>query len=279
MTRPPKLVAALGFVLAGPSLVAACSGDDRPSSECVDRAAEALRTCARGPTLAGIDVSYYQGDVDWAAVKGAGQSFAFVRVSDGLRVPDSKFADNWPAVKEVGLVRGVYQYFRPAQDPIEQADLLLDRVRAAGGFVDEDLPPVLDLETDGGLAPAAVVERARAWLDHVEAKLAIKPIVYTAAFMSDVLGTSFGGYVLWVANYGATCPRMPSGWTDWQFWQTSDTGRVDGVSGNVDTNLFNGTAADLTALTLGGSRAADAGASPPLSQGDAGAARPDDCAR
>jgi lysozyme len=171
-------------------------------------------------------------------------------VSDGVNYPDSKFAANWPAVKKAGLVRGLYQYFRPTQDVQAQVDLLFNKLNAAGGLQPGDLPPVLDLETDGGLASSTVVARAKDWLAKVEAKIGVKPIVYTAAFMSQTIGTNFGGYPLWVANYGATCPLMPSGWTNWSIWQNSDSGAVSGVNGNVDTNFFNGDDAKLSGLTL-----------------------------
>lgn len=241
-----------------------CSSDAEPSSECLGDTAAALRTCAAGTTLKGVDVSYYQGTVNWASVKAAGQSFAFARVSDGVSYPDSKFATNWPAMKKAGIVRGVYQYFRPTQDVQAQVDLLFAKLNAAGGLLPGDLPPVLDLETDGGLAASVVVSRAKAWLAKVEAKLGVKPIVYTAAFMSNTIGTSFGAYPLWVANYGATCPLMPSGWTSWKIWQNADNGSVGGIGGNVDTNVFNGNLAALQALTLKPATppATDAGAAP-----------------
>lgn len=235
---------------AGVGTTGCSSEEGAPSSECTGETAAALRTCAAGATLKGIDVSYYQGTVDWAKVKGAGQAFAFVRVSDGVNYPDSKFAANWPAVKKAGLVRGVYQYFRPTQDVQAQVDLLLNKLAAAGGLQPGDLPPVLDLETDGGLAASTVVARAKDWLAKVEAKIGAKPIVYTAAFMSQTIGTSFGSYPLWVANYGATCPLMPSGWTNWSFWQNSDSGTVSGVASPVDTNYFNGDGPKLQGLTL-----------------------------
>lgn len=256
------------FLLAcGGAATSGCSSDTEPGDECLGETSDALRTCAAGATLNGIDVSYYQGTVNWSAVKGAGQSFAFARVSDGVSYPDSKFTTNWPAMKKAGVVRGVYQYFRPTQDVQAQVDLLFSKLAAAGGLAPGDLPPVLDLETSGGLPSATVVARAKSWLAKVEAKIGVKPIVYTAAFMSSSIGTSFGPYPLWVANYGATCPLMPSGWTVWKFWQRSDSGKVAGVSGNVDTNLFNGSLTALQALTL---KAADPDPTPPEERPDFG---------
>ncbi len=256
LTIPVALSAAL---LAG-----ACSSET-PSHECVGRSSEALKVCPGASTLKGVDVSYYQGTVDWAKVKAAGNTFAFVRVSDGKNTIDTKFAANWAGTRNAGLVRGLYQFFRPGQDPIVQADVLLTQLAAAGGMRPGDLPPVLDLETVDGQPTATIVARAKAWLTHVEAALKIRPIVYTAAFMSDVTGTHFSTYPLWVANYGATCPTMPTGWSKWRFWQNADNGSVPGVAGNVDTNLFDGTLTDLRAMTL---QAPDAG------PGDAGAPGP-----
>ncbi len=216
-----------------------------------DTAAE-LKTCAGPSTLVGLDVSSYQGTIDWAKVKADGQKFAFIRVTDGLNTIDSKFAANWPGAKKAGVLRGTYQYFRPSQDPTAQANLFVSKINAAGGFVAGDLPPVLDLESSGSETNATVVARAKTWLSVVEKALGVKPIVYTANFMSGVIGTNFGGYTLWVANYGTTCPTMPSGWTNWTFWQDSDNGTVNGISGGTDTDVFNGTMADLLALTKPG---------------------------
>lgn len=248
-----RFASALGVcaLLTGGMSAVGCSSAEAPAGDgCVGSASEALKTCAKGATITGVDVSYYQGNVNWSQVKGSGRDFAFVRISDGLDYPDSKFAQNWPALKAAGLVRGAYQFFRPAQDAGLQAQLLLDRLAAAGGLRAGDLPPVLDLESAGGLASSVVVARAKAWLAKVEAATGAKPIVYTAAFMSNVIGDSFSGYTLWVANYETTCPTMPSGWTDWHFWQSSDSGSVAGIAGNVDVDFFNGTLAALDTLTL-----------------------------
>ncbi len=248
-----RLSAALGVcaLLTGAMSAAGCSSAEPVAGDgCVDNAAAALKTCAKATTLNGVDVSSYQGTVNWTQIKGAGKQFAFVRISDGLNSIDSKFPTNWPAMKAAGVVRGSYQFFRPSQDPAAQAQLVIDKITAAGGLKAGDLPPVLDLESADGLAGSVVVAKAKIWLEKIETKLKVKPLVYTAAFMSDVIGTGFGKYTLWVANYGTTCPTMPSGWTDWQFWQNADNGKVTGISGAVDTDFFNGTLPQLQALTV-----------------------------
>ncbi|MEA2746561.1 MAG: lysozyme [Myxococcales bacterium] len=252
MRRLSAAIAVCGLLTCGGIGTAGCSSADAPPSDgCVESGSAALKTCAKGATITGVDISSYQGTVSWSQIKGSGRAFAFARISDGLNSPDSKFAQNWPAMKSAGIVRGAYQYFRPTQDAGLQAQMVLDKLAAAGGLKPGDLPPVLDLETADGLSSSAVVSKAKAWLAKIEAAINVKPIVYTAAFMSATIGTSFGGYTLWVANYGTTCPTMPSGWTDWQFWQSSDSGSVAGIAGNVDTDFFNGTLADLKTHALG----------------------------
>ena len=226
------------------------SGTPAASDGCVGDTAAEVKTCAKGATLTGVDVSSYQGSVSFTKVKAAGRAFVFTRISDGLGSIDSTFPTNWPGMKSAGLVRGAYQFFRPSQDPTAQANLVISKLAAAGGLKPGDLPPVLDLETADGVASATVRSRALTWLTRIEAATGVKPLVYTAAFMSDVIGTGFGSYTLWVANYGTTCPTMPSGWSNWHFWQDSDNGTVSGIAGATDTDQFNGNLADLLKLTI-----------------------------
>jgi lysozyme len=217
------------------------SGEDSSESE------DALRVCADGETVAGIDVSRYQETIDWHAVKQSGKEFAFIRVSDGLNHPDSKFETNWAGAKDAGLLRGAYQFFRPAQSAEAQADLMIDAIGVLGAG---DLPAVIDVESADGQSSATIVKKVRAWVQRVEAATGRTPIIYAASgFWNTLSGTSeFAAYPLWVANYTTKCPSMPATWGDWQFWQYSESGSVAGVPGNVDVNVFNGSLADLQAI-------------------------------
>ncbi|MBI3658785.1 MAG: hypothetical protein HY232_20520 [Acidobacteria bacterium] len=207
-------------------------------------AASAQRVCPDGPTVEGIDVSRYQGMVDWAAVRQSGRDMAIARVSDGTRFPDAYFARNWEVMSTRGFVRGAYQFFRAGQDPIAQADLFLSNIDS-DPIVSGDLPPIMDIETADGQSTAVVRAKMQTWLDYMEEATGKTPIIYTAAFMSSVIGTGFSQYPLWVANWRVTCPLMPSGWSGWVMWQYSSTGRVPGVTGNVDMDKFNGSLDDL----------------------------------
>ena len=235
------------FVLA---FLVACSGEQ--AAEDYSDLESATTVCGGGSTVKGIDVSYYQGTIDWTRVKNDGVRFAFLRVSDGTGFIDPKFPTYWAQSKAAGVVRGAYQYFRPNQDPIAQADLLIAKI---GTLAPDDLPPVIDVEADGGLSPTQVAAKVKLWVDHVEAELGVTPIVYTGFyFWRDQVGAPAfaAASPLWHAQYtSAACPNIPAPWGDWAFWQYTDSGAVDGIPGNVDMNRFNGTFADLMALTGG----------------------------
>lgn len=203
--------------------------------------------CPGRVTLTGIDVSYYQDTINWNSVAADGVTFALVRVSHGLQFRDSEFEANWANARAAGIHTGVYQYFEPGEDSIAQADLLLD---AMGPLMRGDLPPVIDVESTGGLDGPQVAAAVRTWVEHVEDALGVKPIIYTGPyFWQDNVGSDeFGEYPLWIAHYGTDCPLTPTPWLAWNFHQFTDSGSVNGVSGNVDTNSFNGTLDALLAL-------------------------------
>ena len=248
-------------VLFTSTLLAGCSsGTDNACSG----AGEALTVCAKGTVTKGVDVSVYQGSVDWAKVKAAGITFAIVRVSDGTGTLDSTFATNWKGTKSNGLVRGVYQFFEPGEDPTKQANLLLNQVQNAGGFDAADLPPVMDIETTGGQSDATIQANMATWLGVITKATGSKPLIYTNLNTSSHFGGKFGSYPLWVASWGASCPTMPNGWSQWQFWQYSDTGTINGISGGVDHDEFNGSLADLKAWANPTPPQTDAGTPPPV---------------
>ena len=195
-------------------------------------------SCADGPTVPGIDVSYHQDKIEWAKVKRAGIRFAFIRVSDGLAVDDPMFAKNWANARANKIARGAYQFFRPEDNAIAQADKMIAALARDKG----ELPPVIDVEVTGGLRPAQVAKQITVWVDRVRARLDVEPIVYTSPdfWRDSVGGADLSAQPLWVAHYTKGCPRVPAPWTRWSFWQYSKTGRVPGIRGNVDLNVYQG---------------------------------------
>ncbi len=216
----------------------------------LDEAEQAAVVCGRGPTVKGIDVSYYQGDIDWPAARADGVEFAFIRAGDGTGYIDSRFEQNWGAAAAQGILRGAYQFFRPDEDPLAQADIMLGKLAGSPG----ELPPVIDVEDDGGLAPEAVEAAVRAWIDRVRPVVGREPIIYTGFyFWRDQVGApDLTGSPLWHAQYTtAACPNIAPPWPDWAFWQFTSTGRIAGITGDVDINRWNGTRDDLAAFAAG----------------------------
>ena len=235
------------IVITRALIAAVALGCTEPATE-TSSVADNATVCGAGATVKGIDVSTYQGTIDWARVKGDGVVYAMIRVSDGLNSPDSKFAANWSGSRAAGVIHGAYQFFEPAQDPIAQADMLLAKM---GDFKADDLPPTLDVEATGGLAPAQVAANVKKWLAHVKAKVGRDPIVYTGLYFwrDSVGGANVLPSVLFHAQYTtATCPSIAAPWTDWAFWQYTSSGSVAGITGNVDTDRWNGTKAQLLAF-------------------------------
>ncbi len=249
---PSRAFVALSFPLAfaAASAFSACAPAPDGDPDNAGNQSDEVRVCATGTTVTGLDVSVYNGTVDWAAVKGSGRVFAIARVSDGLNYPDADFAADWSGIAAEGLVRGAYQYFRASQDAKGQADYFVSKIGTLGP---NNLPPIIDVETDDGVSASAVVAGVRAWIDEVRAKTGVDPIIYCGSGFWDTLSNTsqFAGETLWVANYGASCPSMPSTWSRWGFWQYSGSGTVPGVSGATDLDYFNGTLANLVAFANG----------------------------
>jgi GH25 family lysozyme M1 (1,4-beta-N-acetylmuramidase) len=219
-------------------LIASSVGACSPVDEDLNVVQDELNRCSAGGTVEGIDVSHWNGFIDWDAVAASGRTFAFVSVGDGSFI-DPRFTQNWNNAKAAGLYRGVYQYFRASGDPIAQADIVIDRVGRLGRG---DLPVVLDLEELDGESGATTAARALAWMRHIEQGTGKTPILYINVSTWLAIGSPnfLASYPLWLASWGVSCPDVPSGWRTWKFHQYSATGRVPGIFGDVDLNRFNG---------------------------------------
>ncbi len=199
----------------------------------------------------GIDVSNYQGKVDWPTVAANGVVFAYAKATEGTGFIDPTFAANWAGMKAAGIARGAYHYFRPREDPQAQASIFAQTV---GPLEPNDMPPAVDVEATDGVTGPALVERVLRVLVLVEALLKKRPIIYTSAgfwnaYVRDATGSWPAwtpSYYLWVANYtSAPLPYIPNGWSLWVFWQYSGAGRVPGVAAAVDLDRFGGTVDEL----------------------------------
>ena len=197
----------------------------------------------------GIDVSEYQGEIDWNLVQNVEEeypvSFVLVRATAGNDGEDQQFEQNWSAVKKQKLIRGAYHYYRPNENSLEQAKLFIKTVRLRKG----DLPPVLDIEKlpkDQSLDSLKI--GLRRWLKAVEAHYKVKPIIYTGEkYYDDFLKKDFSDYLFWIANYNFYREKIEE---DWLFWQFTEKASVSGIKGNVDVNIFNGDVEQLRFITI-----------------------------
>lgn len=119
--------------------------------------------------LAGIDVSHFQGNVNWPAVKAAGIAFAFAKASDGNTYTDPQFANNWRGMQAAGILRGAYHFYESKDDPQTQAQQFL---KVLGQLGSNDLPPVVDIESStGSFGTQSLANNLQIWLDTVEQSL------------------------------------------------------------------------------------------------------------
>ncbi len=192
----------------------------------------------------GIDVSRYQGTVDWKAVANAGNRFAVVRASIWNVKVDETFETNWTGARNAGLLVSAYHVVKadiPAQAQIDYF------AQALAGHK-WDLPPALDIERDDGLSTQQITQCVHDCLQYGTQRFGRSPIVYTGKwFWNSHVAASpeWAQYDLWVASYGAASAVLPAGWTGWKIWQYSGNGHTSGVSGEVDLDWFNGTYDDL----------------------------------
>lgn len=185
----------------------------------------------------GIDVSHYQGKIDWPKVRvneAIPLQFAFIRATVG-EDRDSEFKANWDGAKANGFLRGAYHYYRPDENSAKQADNFIRRVKLSRG----DLPPVLDIEKiPNKQSMDSLRSGLKRWLDKVEKHYGMKPIIYSGeSFYTDFLREEFEGYKLWIANYSFFEDEIRK---EWQLWQFTDKGTLEGIEGPVDLNIYNG---------------------------------------
>ncbi len=187
--------------------------------------------------LPGIDISHHQRRVDWQRLVQAGElHFVFVKATEGSDFRDSLFAENWVWLREMGIRRGAYHYFRPNRSGARQAQHFLNTVELLPG----DLAPVLDIETTDGLPAEVVLREVVEWLTAVQKALYVRPIIYTNLhFYERYLAGYFDDYPLWIARYAEEAPRLRA--RRWHFWQFSEKGQLPGISRPVDLNVFWGT--------------------------------------
>ena len=196
----------------------------------------------------GIDVSIWQGYVNWPRVARAGIDFTVAKATEGTGVVDPWYARNAIRARNAGVLFTAYHYARPrrgGRNARAEADFFLRHARLQRG----DLVPALDLERTGNLDDARLVRWTLIWLQRVHHKLGVMPMVYSnpgfwMAHMANSTAIAKAGYeILWIGHWDTRRPLVPAKrWAGegWTFWQYTNCGHVAGVSGCVDRDTFSG---------------------------------------
>lgn len=217
-----------------------------------------LTPTARAQTvlLPGVDVSHWQGEIDWPQVAAAGVRFAVAKATEGRSYVDPTYITNKAGAEAAGIAFTAYHFAQPddtAGDAIAEADHFVDMAQLVPG----NLIPALDLERTGGLTQAELTQWVLTWLGRVTERLGLRPMVYTSPNgwenrTGDTTAVADAGYtVLWVAHWGVDAPRLPADdWAGygWTFWQYTSDGTVPGIEGRVDLDVFNGPALDAVTI-------------------------------
>jgi lysozyme len=230
--------------------------DAEPASPPIDSIDEALAAGGASPDerrrrtvlRQGIDVSHWQGYVRWKVVRRTVVDFAIAKATEGIWMVDPWYERNRNRAMKAGIHFTAYHFANPGRgryDAKREADWFLDHADLRGA----NLIPALDLERSGGLGPRKLTRWTMQWLRRVKQRLGVKPMVYTSpGFWTGHLGNTTriarAGYeVLWIGHWETHRPSVPARrWAGegWTIWQWTETGRVPGVRGWVDRNIYSG---------------------------------------
>lgn len=173
--------------------------------------------------LQGIDVSRYQGKMDWEKAKNAGVKFAFIKATEGLNYTDPQYRQNVNGAKDAGIPFGIYHFWRSTVAPISQCD----NIMRAYDYLDDDVPIVLDVEVFDGLTPSQNKGILQLLIQGIFDRVNFLPTIYTRKSIWDANVEEYSRWKelpLWVAHYGVSKPAIPRDWQDWMVWQYTSNG-------------------------------------------------------
>jgi len=191
--------------------------------------------------LFGIDISHYQGKVDWNEMRTSHHpiEYIFIRATMGISGKDQRFKENWKKAKQHNYIRGAYHYYRPNENSTKQFENYKSTVKIEGG----DFIPILDIEKESKLGRENLREGVLNWLKLAEQEYGVKPMIYTGLkFYQYILKGYVDEYPLWIAAYSGKHRLKNEKWT---FHQFTEKVKVKGIKTTVDGNDFNGEIEDL----------------------------------
>jgi GH25 family lysozyme M1 (1,4-beta-N-acetylmuramidase) len=216
---------------------------------------------AQAQFIYGVDVSHYQGSINWTSAKNAGTVFAFAKATEGVDFIDDTFTMNMTNARAAGVYIAPYHYarvdsFEGPTDATSEANDFVDAIQQyyqTPGYV---LRPALDLEevpNDGRAIKPYESQWVRDFMGVVQSRLGVTPIIYTNTnYATNYLESNISQYDLWLANWNYAPPSVPPSSADgifngWKFWQYTSSGSVAGIPGNVDRDVYRGTLAEMLA--------------------------------
>ena len=204
-----------------------CTLATHAQTECED-------TCQH---IHGIDMSHYQGDVFWERIgDNAKMAYVYLKATEGGSRIDSKYKQNIDLAHRYGLKVGSYHFYRPKISQEQQLANFMTQCRPG----DQDLLPMIDIETRGGLGKKEFCDSLFKFLDLVEKAYNQKPLLYTYANFYNVnLSGLLDGYKLMIAQYTRSEPVLNDGF-EYIMWQYTGKGHLDGINGYVDKSRFMG---------------------------------------
>lgn len=200
----------------------------------------------------GVDVSHYQGEIDWRQLRRQGVDFAFIKATEGSGFADERFAANWENARAAGMYAGAYHFFSFDSPASSQAEHFI----STAGDLSGALPPVVDIEyygdkQDDPPSREQVIPRLRELLCALEEEYGVNPIIYTTnTVYNQYIRNGFEDYPLWIRN--VYYPPIDIG-RQWTFWQYSDTGTLSGTYGEekyIDLNVYRESIDELEKLLV-----------------------------
>lgn len=247
-------------LMSAPVALAAESGKAAPQATASTAAASTVTEGAPAMAVStdagtqGVDVSHDQGQIDWTKVRADGVDFAYAKATGGLTLNDRMFSANWKGIEAAGLLRGAYHFYYAGDSPVGQVDHFL---RIVGELLPSDLPPMVDIEPGSlaekrDIAPSDLQKNVLTFLQTLEKRIGRRPVVYTDAAFADryLNDPRMKRYPLWLAQYEVKEPSATKAWGEsgWTIWQYSQSGKIAGIEGDVDRDVFRGSREQLARL-------------------------------
>ena len=185
--------------------------------------------------IAGIDVSHYQGAINWHEVARSGDvAYVYIKATEGAGLVDNTYRTNLIGARRAGLHVGIYHFYIPSVSPQQQ----FANLRNAVNLKEMDLLPIIDIERRGREPLQKFQQNLKTFIQMVERHYGVRPILYCSRdFYNKYLSGPFTHYNYMVARYAEEVPKLCDE-APFVMWQYSATSRVRGIHGNVDRSCF-----------------------------------------